>query len=59
MNGPGTLVAVGLQYDQDVAILQRDPSTGLIGEPVARLSVPGNVTCVVFDEQKAQSVLGG
>lgn len=59
MNGPGTLVAVGLQYDQDVVILSRDPSTGLIGEPVARLPVHGNVTCVVFDEQKALGVLGG
>ena len=48
MNAPGTLVAVGLQYDQDVAILARDPSTGLIGEPVARISVGGNVTNVVF-----------
>ena len=59
MNGPGTLVAVGLQYDQTVTILQRDPSTGLIGEPIAMIRVSGNVTCVVFDEQKAQTVLGG
>ena len=59
MNAPGTLVAVGLQYSQDVAILARDPSSGLIGEPVARIPVGGNVTCVVFDEQKALGVLGG
>ncbi|KAK3696762.1 hypothetical protein LTR37_017786 [Vermiconidia calcicola] len=59
MNGPGTLVAVGLQNDNNVAILARDSSTGLIGEPVARIPVGGNVTCVVFDEQKAQGVLGG
>jgi 6-phosphogluconolactonase (cycloisomerase 2 family) len=59
MNAPGTLVAVGLQYSQDVAILARDPGSGLIGEPVARISVGGNVTCVVFDEQKALGVLGG
>ena len=59
MNAPGTLVAVGLQYDQNVAILQRDPATGLIGEPIATITVGGNVTCVVFDEQKALGVLGG
>jgi len=59
MNAPGTLVAVGLQNDALVAILQRDPSTGLIGEPIARIPVGGNVTCVVFDEQKALGVLGG
>jgi 6-phosphogluconolactonase (cycloisomerase 2 family) len=59
MNAPGTLVAVGLQYDQDVRILQRDPSTGLIGEPVAVIPVGGNVTCVVFNEEKALGVLGG
>ena len=59
MNAPGTLVAVGLQNDQNVAILHRDPSTGLIGEPVARIQVGGNVTCVVFDEQKALGRLGG
>ncbi|KAK5164341.1 uncharacterized protein LTR77_010037 [Saxophila tyrrhenica] len=59
MNAPGTLVGVGLQYDQTVAILQRDPSSGLIGEPIARVKVGGNVTCVVFDEQKALGRLGG
>lgn len=59
MNAPGTLVAVGLQNDQNVVVLARDPSSGLIGEPVARVSVGGNVTCVVWDEEKALGVLGG
>lgn len=59
MNAIGNLVAVGMQYDQNVAILQRDTSTGLIGEPVARIPLNGNVTNVVFDEEKALGRLGG
>lgn len=59
LNAVGSLVAVGLQYSQDVVILERDVSTGLIGEPVARIPVGGNVTCVVFDEEKALGTLGG
>jgi len=50
MNGAGDLVAVGNQYSQNVAILSRDVESGLIGEPVARMTVGGNTTCVVFDE---------
>ncbi|KAF2764409.1 putative isomerase YbhE [Teratosphaeria nubilosa] len=58
-NAVGDLVAVGNQYSQNVVILLRDTATGLIGEPVARVTVGGNTTCVVFDEQKALGVLGG
>ncbi|GAB1727157.1 hypothetical protein NU195Hw_g8072t1 [Hortaea werneckii] len=46
----GSLVAVANQNSQNVAILQRDTATGLIGEPVARVTVGGNTTCVVWDE---------
>lgn len=59
MDAPGTLVVVGLQNDQNVVILARDPTSGLIGEPVARIPVNGKVTCVVFDEEKGLGVLGG
>ncbi|SMR62121.1 unnamed protein product [Zymoseptoria tritici ST99CH_1E4] len=47
----GQFVAVGLQSIQTVAILQRDVATGLIGEPVARVEVSGNVTAVVWDDE--------
>ena len=59
MNAVGDLVAVGNQLSANVALLRRDVATGLIGEPVARIAVDGNVTCVVFDEEKALGVLGG
>ncbi|KAH9828840.1 Lactonase, 7-bladed beta-propeller, partial [Teratosphaeria destructans] len=57
-NAAGDLVAVANQYSQDVVVLRRDTATGLIGEPVARATVGGNTTCVVFDEQEAFSGLG-
>ena len=46
----GSLVAVGHQYDQNIVILARDVATGLIGEPLARMKVPGNTTCIQWDE---------
>ncbi|KAK4609023.1 putative 6-phosphogluconolactonase [Fulvia fulva] len=58
-NAIGNLVAVGLQNSQAVAILARDVQTGLIGEPVARIEIGGNVTAVVWDEERALGVLGG
>jgi hypothetical protein len=51
MSKSGQFVAVGLQSIQTVAILSRDVGTGLIGEPVARIEVGGNVTAVVWDEE--------
>lgn len=59
MDATGRLVAIGSQYDKKVVIMERDPASGLIGRTVAELKVNGNVTCVVFDEQKALGVLGG
>lgn len=50
LNSVGNLVAVGLQNSQAVTILQRDVATGLIGEPVARVPIGGNVTNVVWYE---------
>lgn len=52
LNAVGDLVAVGLQYSDAVAILARDPATGLIGEPVARYATGAgaNVTCVMWYE---------
>lgn len=51
INAVGDLVAVGLQTDQAVVILERDVQSGLIGEPVARIAIGGNVTTVVWDER--------
>lgn len=58
MNAVGNLVAVGLQTDQVVVILGRDVQSGLIGEPVARIAIGGNVTSVVWDERPALGRLG-
>ncbi|CAK1359246.1 hypothetical protein CB0940_05484 [Cercospora beticola] len=57
-NAAGNLVAVGLQNDQAVAILRRDVVTGLIGEPIARIEIGGNVTTVVWDEAPRSGVAG-
>lgn len=59
MNAVGNLVAVGLQNSAEVVVLARDVQSGLIGEPVARIAIPGNVTSVVWNEERALGVLGG
>lgn len=59
MNAPGTLVAVGLQNNNMTRILSRDPSTGLIGDPIVEIEAKNQVTCVVWNEEKALGVLGG
>ncbi|KXL42392.1 hypothetical protein M433DRAFT_50668, partial [Acidomyces richmondensis BFW] len=48
LNTAGNLVAVGNQNSQNVVILARDVVTGLIGEPLARVTIGGNTTCMVF-----------
>jgi len=50
LNKVGDLVAVGLQTDQRVVVMQRDVQTGAIGRPVAEVMVPGNVTYVGWDD---------
>ncbi len=49
-NKAGDLLAVGLQFSNKVVINHRDLTTGRITGPVAEIDVPGNVTCVVWDE---------
>lgn len=51
MNKDGSLVGVGLQYSSRVVILSRDIKTGEIGDPVAAIALPGQITCVRWDEQ--------
>lgn len=50
LNAAGDLVAVGLQNDGTVVILERNVTSGLVGERVAIAEVGGQVTCVVWDE---------
>ncbi|EME86506.1 uncharacterized protein MYCFIDRAFT_210512 [Pseudocercospora fijiensis CIRAD86] len=57
-NAIGSLVAVGYQMSEAVSILSRDVQSGLIGEPVARIPIAGNVTAVVWYEERALGVLG-
>lgn len=51
MNKDGSLVGVGLQLSSRVVILERDVETGVIGGPRAATALPGQITCVVWDDQ--------
>jgi 6-phosphogluconolactonase (cycloisomerase 2 family) len=55
LNPSGTIVAVGNQNSGNVALLRRDVASGLIGEPIARIPITGNVTCVVWDQEGQRS----
>lgn len=57
-NAIGNLVGVGLQNSNEVVILGRDITTGLIGPPVASIEIEGQITCVVFYEEHALGRLG-
>ncbi|KAF4345379.1 hypothetical protein FBEOM_680 [Fusarium beomiforme] len=50
INKAGTLVAVALQGDSRVVIIERDVKTGNVGEFVAYAEVEGEVTAVIFYE---------
>lgn len=50
INKAGNLVAVGLQSDSRVVLIERDVETGLLKRFVANATVPGQVTAVIFDE---------
>ncbi|KXX73474.1 hypothetical protein MMYC01_210551 [Madurella mycetomatis] len=49
-NKDGTRVAVGLQSDGRVVILERDTETGEIGGAVAEVDIPGQPNFVLFKE---------
>ncbi|KAF2105117.1 3-carboxymuconate cyclase-like protein-like protein [Rhizodiscina lignyota] len=51
LNGDGSLVGVGLQFSSRVVVIERDIKTGVIGKIVAHVPLPGQITCVVWDEQ--------
>ena len=50
-NRDGTLIGLGLQDDGRAVVIQRDPSSGLLGDIVANVPIEGQVNCFVFDEE--------
>ncbi|TQS33395.1 hypothetical protein Golomagni_06262 [Golovinomyces magnicellulatus] len=50
VNKAGTRVAVGLQNDHRVVVIERDPKTGKLGKFVGYANVSGEASCVVFNE---------
>ncbi|KAF5677644.1 phosphatidylethanolamine n-methyltransferase [Fusarium heterosporum] len=48
INKAGTLVAVALQHDSRIVIIERDVETGMLGDFVAYAKLNGEVTAVVF-----------
>jgi 6-phosphogluconolactonase (cycloisomerase 2 family) len=49
-NKAGDLIAVGLQGNSLVVILERDVATGAIGEVLAQVSAGTSPACVLWDE---------
>ncbi|KAJ3531639.1 hypothetical protein NM208_g8793 [Fusarium decemcellulare] len=50
INKAGTLVAVALQGDGRVVVIERDVENGVLGDFVAYAEVGGEVTAVIFNE---------
>lgn len=50
LNKAGNLVAVGLQKDGRVVVIDRDTETGELKGFLASADVDGEVTCAIFDE---------
>jgi len=50
INGDGNLLAVGLQGDGRVVVIERDVRTGLLKDYVASANVPGEVNAAIFYE---------
>ncbi|KAM0202949.1 hypothetical protein ACHAPQ_009740 [Fusarium lateritium] len=50
INRAGTLVAVALQSDGRIVIIERDVETGMLGNSIAYAQLEGEVTAVVFYE---------
>jgi 6-phosphogluconolactonase (cycloisomerase 2 family) len=50
INKAGTLLAVGLQGDGRVVIIDRDVETGKLKDFIANAEGLGEVTCAIFDE---------
>ncbi|KAE8447697.1 hypothetical protein EG329_010504 [Mollisiaceae sp. DMI_Dod_QoI] len=50
VNKNGTFAAVGMQEDARVVIVSYNATTGLYGDFVASVDVPGEITSVIWDE---------
>ncbi|KAM3511700.1 hypothetical protein MY11210_004657 [Beauveria gryllotalpidicola] len=50
MNKAGTKIAVGLQTDGRVVVIQRDPQSGQLGDFESFANIEGDITAVIFDE---------
>ncbi|OAA68870.1 3-carboxymuconate cyclase [Cordyceps fumosorosea ARSEF 2679] len=50
MNKAGTKIAIGLQKDSRVVVMQRDPATGKLGDFESFANIAGEITSVIFDE---------
>ncbi|KAG5994383.1 hypothetical protein E4U43_003242, partial [Claviceps pusilla] len=50
INREGTLLAVGLQNDGRVVLINRDVHTGRLGSFAAYADIAGQITSAVFDE---------
>ncbi|KAM3502152.1 hypothetical protein MY10362_005049 [Beauveria mimosiformis] len=50
MNKAGTKIAVGLQTDGRVVVIQRDPQSGKLGDFESFANIAGDITSVIFDE---------
>lgn len=50
VNKAGDMVAVGLQMDGRVVVIERNVNDGMLGDFVASVNVAGQVTSVIWDE---------
>uniref|UniRef100_A0A8H7K7J0 6-phosphogluconolactonase n=1 Tax=Bionectria ochroleuca TaxID=29856 RepID=A0A8H7K7J0_BIOOC len=50
INNAGTLVAVGLQSDARVVLIDRDAKTGNLKGFKAEITIPGEIVAAIFDE---------
>lgn len=50
VNKAGTLVAVGLQADGRVVVIERDAQSGQLGRFIGYANVEGQITTVIFDD---------
>lgn len=50
INNAGTLVAVGLQSDARVVLIDRDAKTGNLKGFKANITIPGEIVAAIFDE---------
>ncbi|KAM3464842.1 hypothetical protein MY5147_007616 [Beauveria neobassiana] len=50
MNKAGTKIAVGLQTEGRVVVIQRDPESGKLGDFESFANIAGDITSVIFDE---------